>query len=85
MLTPPEIVEVAKDFKEEVHKRKYVEYIMAAGFVEDPHSWEMVIEVMEVILHRRGLYIVPQELVREDAMPRVPRTFLTGERKPPAT
>lgn len=79
MLTPPEIAEVAVDFKEEVRKRKYVEYIMAAGFVEDPHAWEMVIEVMEVILHRRDLYIVPHHLVKDEAAPRINRTRLSGE------
>lgn len=82
MLTPPEIAEVAKDFKDEVYKRKYVEYIMAPGFVDDPHSWQMVIEVMEVVLHRRDLYIVPQDLLREDAVARIPRKAITGEPAP---
>ena len=79
MLTPDEIVEVAVEFKEEVRNRKYVEYIMAPGFVEESQSWQMIIEVMEIVLHRRGLYIVPQELVKEDAAPRLRRFAITGE------
>lgn len=63
MLTAPEIQDVAKDFSQEARARDYVKYILAPGFVDDPHAWELVVEVMEVVLHRRGLYIVPQSRI----------------------
>lgn len=65
MLTAPQITEIAQDFAREANARDYVKYILAPGFVDDPRSWQLVIEVMEVVLHRRGLYIVPQSRVKE--------------------
>lgn len=66
MLKPGEINEVAGDFGEEVRRRDYVRRILAPAFVDDPVAWAMVIEVMEVILHRRGLYIVHTSKLRDE-------------------
>jgi hypothetical protein len=65
MLKPGEINEVAHDFGEEVARRDYVRRIFAPTFADDPVAWAMVVEVMEIILHRRDLYIVPAARIRD--------------------
>ena len=65
MLSASEISDVAEDFRKEAGARDYVRYILAPGFVEDPHASQMIVEVMEVVLHRRNLYIVPQSRVKD--------------------
>ena len=64
MLKHGEIAEVAQDLGAEVRRRDYVHRILAPTFVDDPTAWEMVVEVMEVVLHRRGLVIAPASRVR---------------------
>jgi hypothetical protein len=65
MLRHGEINEVARDFGEEIKKRDYVRQILAPSFVDDPTAWELVVEVMEIILHRRGLCIAPASKIRD--------------------
>ncbi len=65
MLTVAEISEVARDFRNEAEARDYVKYILAPGFVDDDHAWQLIVEVMEVVLHRRNLYIVPHARVKD--------------------
>ena len=79
MLTPSEIVDVADDLRREVERRDYVRCIMADTFAEEPHAWQMIIEVMEVILHRRDLYIVPKSFIKPHVGPHTSRTVITGE------
>ena len=67
MLKHGEIYEVAQDFGEEVRRRDYVHRILAPAFVDDPTAWEMVVEVMEVVLHRRNLLIAPASKLRDDS------------------
>jgi len=66
MLRHGEIREVALDLGAEVGRRDYVHRILAPSFVDDPTAWEMVVEVMEVVLHRRGLVIAPSSKVFVD-------------------
>jgi len=66
MLRHGEIREVALDLGAEVGRRDYVHRILAPSFVDDPTAWEMVVEVMEVVLHRRGLVIAPSSKVSVD-------------------
>lgn len=67
MLTQPEIVDVARDLRSEAEKRSYVSRILAEEFIDDPHSWELLIEMLEVVLHKRGFYIADESLLREPA------------------
>ncbi|MFI5389619.1 MAG: hypothetical protein ACHQY2_07840 [Candidatus Eremiobacterales bacterium] len=66
MLKHGDVAEVAKDLGEEVRRRDYVHRILAPTFIDDPTAWEMVVEVMEVVLHRRNLYIAPASKLRDD-------------------
>jgi len=63
MLKHDDVKAVAEDFGAEVRKRDYVNRILAPTFVDDPTAWEMVVEVMEVVLHRRDLYIAHRSLL----------------------
>jgi hypothetical protein len=64
VLTPSEIKEVASDLQREAISRDYVKYILAPAFTEEHHAWELIVEVMEVVLHRRDLYITPRARVK---------------------
>ena len=66
MLTQKEIAQVAQDLGEETRERTYVARILAPEFVDEPQSWELLIEMLEVVLHRRGLYIAPANLLKDD-------------------
>ena len=66
MLKHDEISDVARDLGEEVRARDYVAHILAPTFVKDPLAWEMIVEMMEVVLHRRGFYIAPASRLRDD-------------------
>jgi len=66
MLKHGEIAEVAQDLGAEVSRRDYVRRILAPSFVDDPTAWEMVIEMIEIVLHRRNLFIVPASRIRDE-------------------
>lgn len=65
MLTQSEITQIANDLGEEARRRSYVEQILAPDFVAEPRSWELLIELLEVVLHRRGLYIVSESVINK--------------------
>jgi hypothetical protein len=64
MLLSKEIVEVAADLKAEAKGRPYVEVLMPE-VVADDSFWRMLIELFEIVLHRRGYVIVKREAVRD--------------------
>lgn len=63
MLTQAQVAELAQDLAVEARRRSYVEQILAPDFVDDVRSWEMLLELLEVVLHRRGHYIVPETVL----------------------
>ena len=65
MLTQREIVQVAQDLGEEARRRSYVNRILAPEFVDEPQSWELLVELAEVVLHRRGLYIADELMLND--------------------
>jgi hypothetical protein len=65
VLTPREIAQVALDLSDEARRRAYVSRILAPEFVDEPQSWGVLLEMLEVVLHRRGLYIAPYELLKD--------------------
>jgi len=67
VLKHDEIRSVAADLGAEARKRDYVHKILAPTFLDDPTAWEMIVEVLEVVLHRRDLYIVPERLIKRPA------------------
>lgn len=69
MLKHADVKAVAEDLGAEVRKRDYVNRILAPTFVDDPTAWEMIVEVMEVVLHRRDLYIAHRSML---ALPEQP-------------
>jgi hypothetical protein len=64
MLLSKEISEIAIDLRKEAEGRPYVEMLMPA-VVADDSFWRMLIEIFEIVLHRRG-YVVAR---REDVVP----------------
>ena len=70
MLTQRQIGIVANDLRDEAERRSYVNHILGDEFAGDPQSWELLIEMIEVVLHRRDLYIVPQERIEGFLDPR---------------
>jgi hypothetical protein len=63
LLKQPEIRDVARDLGAEARRRSYVRQILAPQFTEEPESWELIIELVEIVLHRRGLYIVHESML----------------------
>jgi hypothetical protein len=62
MLLSKEITEVAADLKAEASGRPYVKMLMPA-VVSDDGFWCMIIELFEIVLHRRGYVIVKRNAV----------------------
>jgi hypothetical protein len=62
MLLSKEISEIAGDLKSESKSRSYVKALMPE-VVEDDSFWRMLIEIFEIVLHRRGYVVVKRELV----------------------
>jgi hypothetical protein len=63
LLTQPEIERIAQDLHDEAERRSYVARILAPEFRSDPRSWELLLEMIEVVLHKRDLYIAPQHRI----------------------
>ena len=63
MLEQHDIQNVARDLGAEARRRSYVTQILAPGFTEEPESWELIIELVEIVLHRRGFYIVHERVL----------------------
>jgi hypothetical protein len=66
MLLSKEISEIACDLKSESKSRSYVKALMPE-VVEDDSFWRMLIEIFEIVLHRRGYVVVRREFVAPSA------------------
>ena len=64
MLTQNEIRDVARDLSDEAARRSYVSKILAPSLSEEPESWQMIIELVEIVLHGRGFFIVPESMLK---------------------
>ncbi len=62
MLLSKEISEIAGDLKIESKSRSYVKALMPE-VVGDDSFWRMLIEIFEIVLHRRGYVVVKRELL----------------------
>jgi capsular polysaccharide biosynthesis protein len=67
MLLSKEIAEVANDLKEEAIRRPYVGRLIPA-VVHDDSFWRMLLELLEIVLHRRGYVIVKREILERDSV-----------------
>jgi hypothetical protein len=66
MLLSKQIEELASDFQDEASRRPYLRMLIpeVAG---NKNFWQVVLEILEIILHRRGYLIVRRAIV-EGAM-----------------
>jgi hypothetical protein len=62
MLLSKEISQVASDLKGESKARPYVRALMPE-VVDDDSFWRMLIEMFEIVLHRRGYVVVKRALL----------------------
>jgi hypothetical protein len=62
MLLSKEISQIAGDLKGESKSRSYVRALMPE-VVDDDSFWRMLIEIFEIVLHRRGYVVAKRELV----------------------
>ncbi len=76
MLLSREIAQVAADLKEESRSRPYVKTLMPE-VVDDDSFWRMLIEIFEIVLHRRGYVIAKRELLDLDRQPGFPTSRQT--------
>ena len=63
MLLSKEIAMVASDLKREPSGRSYVTQLMPE-VVDEDGFWRIILELLEIVLHRRGYVIVKQENVK---------------------
>ena len=70
MLLSKDIATVASDLKEEATRRPYVQALIPE-LVEDESFWRMLVEMFEIVLHRRGHVVAKREAVRVEAIPGV--------------
>jgi hypothetical protein len=66
MLLSKEIEELACDFQGEAEQRPYLRTLLPE-LATNKNFWQLVLEVLEIILHRRGYLIVKRSIV-EGAM-----------------
>ena len=66
MLLSKQIEELACDFQYEATQRPYLRMLIP-DLAENKNFWQLVLEVLEIILHRRGYLIVRRSVV-EGAM-----------------
>jgi hypothetical protein len=62
MLLSKEISQIAIDLKDESKGRSYVKALMPE-VVEDDGFWRMLIEIFEIVLHRRGYVVVRRDIL----------------------
>jgi hypothetical protein len=62
MLLSKEIAQIAIDLKEESKSRPYVKALMP-DVVNDDSFWRMLIELFEIVLHRRGYVVVRRDIL----------------------
>ncbi len=62
MLLSNQINELATDFQTEARRRPYFRAIIP-DLVEDHVFWRLMLEVLEIIVHRRGYVIVERSRV----------------------
>lgn len=72
MLKQNQIQDVASDLGAEARRRSYVTQILAPGFSQEPESWELIIELVEIVLHKRGFYIVHESVLNAARNPDSP-------------
>ena len=78
VLLSKQIEELACDFQLEAGKRPYIRTLIP-DLCEEKNFWQMVLEVLEIILHRRGYLIVKRSML--EGVLDVPR----GEKKEAGT
>ena len=66
MLLAKQIEELACDFQDEAAARPYLRMLIPE-LAGNKNFWQLVLEVLEIILHRRGYLIVKRSIV-EGAM-----------------
>jgi len=64
MLLSKEIAEIAVEMRDESKARPYVRVLMPEA-VADESFWRMLIEIFEIVLHRRGYVVVRRSLLEE--------------------
>jgi hypothetical protein len=62
MLLSKEISQIARDLQDESKSRPYVRALMPE-VVADETFWRMLIEILEIVLHRRGYVVVRRALI----------------------
>jgi hypothetical protein len=62
MLLSKEISELAVDLKDESKSRRYVSALLPQ-VVDDDSFWRMLIELFEIVLHRRGYVVVRRSIL----------------------
>ena len=68
MLLTREIDDVAADLKKESQDRIYVRRLLP-GIIDEDSFWRVIVEMLVIVLHRRGYLIVKQEKVAKDIKP----------------
>lgn len=66
MLLSKQIEELACDFQQEAEERPYLRMLIP-DLAGNRNFWQLVLEVLEIILHRKGYLIVRRSVV-EGAM-----------------
>lgn len=62
MLLSKQIEELACDFQVEAEERPYLRMLIP-DMAGNKNFWQLVLEVLEIILHRRGYLIVRRSMV----------------------
>ena len=63
MLLSKEISQVAEDLGTEAKMRPYVRALIPS-VIDDNDFWRLIIELVEIVLHRRGYVVVRREIVQ---------------------
>jgi hypothetical protein len=67
MLLSKEIAQIADEMRDESKTRPYVRALMPE-VVADESFWRMLIEIFEIVLHRRGYVVVRRALLEESRL-----------------
>ncbi|MBV8434688.1 MAG: hypothetical protein JO029_10455 [Candidatus Eremiobacteraeota bacterium] len=64
MLLSKQIEQLAADYEREANGRPYIKALIP-DLCTNRNFWQMLIEILEIILHRRGYLIVKAALIEE--------------------
>ena len=78
MLLSKQIMDLAQELREESAVRPYVRTLIP-DVVDDKHFWTMIVEMLEIVVHRNDYVIVDRSRVMDVPRPRAVRGEIETE------